>query len=53
MALQIGEEWPSVYLDLEDEEDRGRLANPARYFADHANELVILNEVHRAPELFQ
>ena len=32
---------------------RAKLANPARYLAGHENELVILNEVHRAPELFQ
>ena len=53
LALEIGEKRPSVYLDLEDEADRARLSDPARYFADHENELVILDEVHRMPELFQ
>jgi len=53
LALEIGEKRPSVYLDLEDEADRARLSDPVRYFADHESELVILDEVHRLPELFQ
>ena len=53
LALEIGAETPSIYLDLEDESDRAKLANPTRYLADHENELVILDEVHRVPELFQ
>ncbi len=53
LSLEIGEQQPSIYLDLESEEDRAKLANPARYFADHENELVILDEVQRVPELFQ
>jgi hypothetical protein len=31
------------------EADRARLAEPALYFADHADELLILDEIHRAP----
>jgi predicted AAA+ superfamily ATPase len=53
LALEIAEKRPSVYLDLEDEADRAKLSDPARYFADHERELVILDEVHRVPELFQ
>ncbi len=53
LALAIGDQRPSVYLDLEDDDDRAKLSNPALYFADHQNELVILDEVHRVPELFQ
>jgi len=53
LALQIAETRPSVYLDLEDETDRLKLSDPVRYFADHECELVILDEVHRLPELFQ
>jgi uncharacterized protein len=53
LALQIGASRPSVYLDLEDEDERVKLSNPVRYFADHERELVILDEVHRVPELFQ
>ncbi len=53
LAIQAGSEKPSIYLDLEDNDDRAKLANPARYFAEHENELIILDEVHRLPELFQ
>jgi len=53
LALQIGARQTSVYLDLEDEDQRAKLSDPARYFADHENELVILDEVQRVPELFQ
>ena len=53
LALQIGEQQASVYLDLEDEDERAKLSNPVLYLADHERELVILDEVHRVPELFQ
>jgi len=53
LALETAEKRHSLYLDLEDEEDRAKLSNPARYLAEHRDELVILDEVHRLPELFQ
>ena len=53
LALAIAEGRPSVYLDLESAADRARLAEPELYFADHAHELVILDEIHRAPGLFE
>jgi predicted AAA+ superfamily ATPase len=53
LALEVAETRPSVYLDLEGEADRAKLSDPLRYFADHQRELVILDEVHRSPGLFQ
>jgi uncharacterized protein len=53
LALAIAEGRPSVYLDLESTADRARLAEPTLYFADHAQELVVLDEIHRAPGLFE
>ena len=53
LALEVSTQRASVYLDLEDENDRAKLVNPARYLEDHQDELVILDEVHRVPELFQ
>lgn len=53
LALAIAAGRASVYLDLESAADRARLAEPALYFADHAGELVILDEIHRAPGLFE
>ena len=52
LALAVAEGRPSIYIDLESEADRARLAEPALYLADHADELVILDEIHRAPGLF-
>jgi uncharacterized protein len=42
----------AAYLDLEARADAAKLADPAAYFAEHAHELVILDEVQRAPQLF-
>lgn len=53
LALAIAERRDAVYLDLESEADRARLAEPELYFADHADELVILDEIQRAPGLFE
>ena len=53
LALKIADARPSCYLDLEEEEDRVKLSDPVRYLAEHEHELMILDEVHRAPQLFQ
>jgi predicted AAA+ superfamily ATPase len=53
LALAIGQTRPSLYLDLESPADRAKLSDPERYLAEHDNELVILDEVHRVPEIFQ
>lgn len=43
---------PSVRLYLEDPDDRAALRDPKQYLLAHANELVVIDEVHRMPELF-
>ncbi|HET7119825.1 MAG TPA: ATP-binding protein [Solirubrobacterales bacterium] len=53
LALQLAEDRPAVYLDLESEADRARLSEPQLYFADHADELVILDEIQRTPGIFE
>jgi len=53
LALEVGNTRPSLYLDLESVSDRAKLADPEHYLAEHEDELVILDEVHRSPELFQ
>jgi predicted AAA+ superfamily ATPase len=52
LALEVAKDRPHVYLDLESERDRGRLAQAELYFESHRDRLVILDEVHRAPGLF-
>ena len=53
LAEAIAADRDSVYLDLENPRDRGKLADPSRYLAANEGRLVVLDEVHRAPELFQ
>ncbi len=53
LALEIAQQRPSVYLDLESVTDLAKLTDPEQYFADHEDDLVVLDEVHRVPELFQ
>jgi predicted AAA+ superfamily ATPase len=53
LALEVASGRPSRYLDLESPADRARLSDPEQYFSDHEQELVILDEVHRMPDLFQ
>ena len=43
----------SVYLDLERATDRARLANPDDFLSSLGGRLVVIDEVHRAPEIFQ
>ncbi len=52
LALEVGQGLNALYLDLESEQDRAKLAQPELYLADHQDRLVILDEVHRAPGLF-
>ena len=52
LALEVAQTLPSIYLDLESERDRAKLAQPELYLADHLDKLVILDEVHRTPGLF-
>ena len=53
LALTVAERRPAIYLDLESDADRARLAEPELYLAQHQDKLVILDEVHRLPGLFQ
>lgn len=53
LALEVTSSRPSLYLDLESEADRAKLAEPELYLAQHEDELVILDEIHRTPHLFR
>jgi predicted AAA+ superfamily ATPase len=53
LARQIAGSRPaSLYLDLEAREDRDRLAEPALFLRQYENSLVVLDEIHRIPEIF-
>ena len=52
LALDIADSRASVYLDLENSADRGKLENPELFLEQHEDELVVLDEIHRVPEIF-
>lgn len=51
LADELGDK--AVYLDLERPSDRAKLADVELYLSAHENQLVILDEIHRAPGIFQ
>lgn len=55
LARQIAGDWPggAVYLDLERSADRLRLEDAEDYLRAHVGRLVILDEIHRAPGVFE
>ena len=53
LALEIGRQRPALYLDLEDRDHRARLAEPALFLDAMEDRLVVLDEIHRMPDLFQ
>ena len=53
LAHDIANERPSIYLDLEAAEDRAKLAEPSLFLQSYEDRLVVLDEIHRAPEIFQ
>lgn len=53
LAQEISEERGALYLDLEDSEDRGKLSDAQLFLEQYEDRLVVLDEIHRVPELFQ
>ena len=54
LARKIASEWDGGvrYLDLEQFADRRLLDDPFDYFSRHADKLIVLDEIHRVPEIF-
>ena len=52
LARQLADEMESVYLDLTDPLDVARLSDSRTFLARHENRLVVLDEIHRTPDLF-
>ena len=51
LALKIARSRPSVYLDLEAPQDLAKLQAPDLFLQRHTDKLVILDEIHRSPDL--
>ncbi len=53
LAREIADAHPgALYLDLEAREDREKLVEPVLFLRQYENSLVVLDEIHRVPELF-
>lgn len=52
LAERIARDQNAVYLDLEEPEDRNLLVNAKHYIEAQAGKLIVMDEIHRAPELF-
>lgn len=52
LAHMVAAGRPSLYLDLENSSDRAKLAEAELFLARHEDRLVILDEIHRVPDLF-
>lgn len=53
MTLADEEGDRALYLDLELPSDRTKLADPELYFTSHEEKLIILDEIHRTPDIFK
>ena len=53
LALKIADARPALYLDLESPADSAKLQEPELFFQQNHDKLIILDEIHRAPDLFQ
>lgn len=52
LAQEIAAKRPALYLDLEDYRDMAKLEDPIPFLESHMDKLIILDEIQRAPELF-
>lgn len=53
LALEIARSRPAIYLDLEATADREKLSDPVLFLDRHVDKLVVLDEIHRMPALFE
>jgi len=55
LALALAQQWPgdTAYLDLERPADRLRLEDADAFLRAQGSKLVILDEIHRMPGLFE
>ena len=53
LAHELLETHDAIYLDLERPSNLARLSDAEMYLSQHLDRLVILDEVHRLPELFR
>lgn len=52
LAREIAGKRNSIYLDLESQEDLLKLRDPVSFLSANSDKLVVIDEIHRAPDLF-
>lgn len=52
LAFELAGQRPSLYLDLQSNEDRQKLAEPVLFLREYEDRLVVLDEIHRVPDIF-
>ena len=52
IALNLSEQVPAIYLDLESSLDAAKVQDIAAFHAENRTKLIILDEVQRTPEIF-
>ena len=52
IALNLSEQMPAIYLDLENSLDALKVQDIVAYHSENRNRLIILDEVQRIPEMF-
>lgn len=53
LALEIAASRDALYLDLQSSTDRAKLVDPNLFLGEYEDRLVVLDEIHRAPELYR
>ncbi len=53
LAKALLQEYPAVYLDLQDRVDRNKLIEPELFFDRYRDKLICLDEIQLLPEFFQ
>lgn len=53
LALEVCQDLGAIYLDLEANADRSKLLDPDLFLSQYQDRLVILDEIHRMPDLFR
>lgn len=53
LAHEVISEHGGIYLDLEAPSDRSKLSDPELFFKANPNQLIVLDEVQRQPQLFE
>jgi len=52
LAIAFAQRDDALYLDLESRADRSKLTDPVLFLDAHQERLVVLDEIHRVPDLF-